>query len=183
MAFFDARRLAPEGALQADLCVVGAGAAGIALAREFIGTRYRVTVLESGGHHASHQTQRLYAGENVGLPSYALTYSRFRLFGGTTSRWAAQCRPLDPIDFQSRPGIAYSGWPFDHRGSIPRLLPRNHTPPVRGSSRARAARSAGTGPAAGRTRDSTLTSTPRSVQFRPRQAGRLSSRPGLTACS
>ena len=82
---------------------------------EFIGTRYRVAVLESGGLRYSGRVQRLYAGENAGLPSYALTYSRFRVFGGSTTRWPAQCRPLDPIDFQCRPGIADSGWPFDHR--------------------------------------------------------------------
>ena len=115
MTLRDARRFAPERPLQADLCIVGAGAAGIALAREFIGTRYRVAVLESGGLRYSGRVQRLYAGENAGLPSYALTYSRFRVFGGSTTRWPAQCRPLDPIDFQCRPGIADSGWPFDHR--------------------------------------------------------------------
>jgi choline dehydrogenase-like flavoprotein len=115
MTLVDARRFVPERPLQADLCIVGAGAAGIALAREFIGTRYRVAVLESGGLRYSGRVQRLYAGENVGVPSYALTYSRLRVFGGSTTRWAAQCRPLDPIDFEGRAGIADSGWPFDHR--------------------------------------------------------------------
>ena len=114
MAFLDARRLVLERPLQTDLCIVGAGAAGIALAREFIGTRSRVVVVESGGLRYSDRVQQLYAGENVGLPSYALTYSRFRVFGGSTTRWVAQCRPLDPIDFEPRPGIAHSGWPFDH---------------------------------------------------------------------
>jgi choline dehydrogenase-like flavoprotein len=114
MTLLDARRSVPERLMKTDLCIVGAGAAGIALACEFIGTRYRIAVLESGGLQYSDRVQQLYAGENVGLPSYALTYSRFRTFGGSTSRWAAQCRPLDPIDFQPRPGIAHSGWPFDH---------------------------------------------------------------------
>ena len=72
-------------------------------------------MLESSGLQPSRRVQRLYAGESAGQPSYALTYSRFRAFGGTTTRWAAQCRPLDPMDFEARPGIAYSGWPFDHR--------------------------------------------------------------------
>jgi choline dehydrogenase-like flavoprotein len=115
MTIVDARQFTPELPLQADLCIVGAGAAGIALAREFIGRRCRVVVLESGGLQYSRRVQRLYAGENVGLPNYALTYSRFRTFGGSTTRWQAQCRPLDPIDFEARPGIAYSGWPFDRR--------------------------------------------------------------------
>lgn len=115
MTLRDVRQSPPEGPLQADLCIVGAGAAGITLAREFIGTRWRVVVLESGGLRYSRRIQELYAGEHVGLPSHALTYSRFRTFGGCTTRWAAQCRPLDPLDFEPRPGIAHSGWPFDHR--------------------------------------------------------------------
>jgi choline dehydrogenase-like flavoprotein len=114
MPLFDARRSFPEQPIETDLCIVGAGAAGIALAREFMDTRCRVVVLESGGLQWSARVQRLYAGENVGLPSYALTYSRFRVFGGTTTQWAAQCRPLDSIDFEQRPGIPHSGWPFDH---------------------------------------------------------------------
>jgi choline dehydrogenase-like flavoprotein len=114
MTLLDVRRCVPERPLQTDLCIVGAGAAGIALAREFIGTATSVILLESGGLRYSRRVQRLAAGDNVGLPSYALTYSRFRAFGGSTIGWAAQCRPLDRIDFQSRPGIAYSGWPFDH---------------------------------------------------------------------
>ena len=42
---------APE-LLDADVCIVGAGAAGIAIAREFISTPYRVILLESGGYSA-----------------------------------------------------------------------------------------------------------------------------------
>ena len=32
----------------ADVCIVGSGAAGITLAREFIGTRFSVLMLEGG---------------------------------------------------------------------------------------------------------------------------------------
>jgi choline dehydrogenase-like flavoprotein len=115
MALLDAFRSAPEWRLVTDLCIVGAGAAGITLAREFIGSGCHAIVVESGGLNYSPRTQRLYAGENVGIPSYPLTYSRFRVFGGSTTRWFAQHRPLDPIDFERRPGISHSGWPFDHR--------------------------------------------------------------------
>ena len=103
MTLLDVRRCIPERPLQTDLCIVGAGAAGIALAREFIGTGTSVIILESGGLRYSRRVQRLAAGDNIGLPSYALTHSRFRAFGGSTIRWPAQCRPLDRIDFQSRP--------------------------------------------------------------------------------
>jgi choline dehydrogenase-like flavoprotein len=115
MTLLDLRRCVPEAPVQTDLCIAGAGAAGIALAREFLGTRCRVTLLESGGLRYSRRVQRLYAGEHAGQPSYALAYSRFRVFGGSTTRWAAQCRPLDALDFQVRPGIDPSGWPFERR--------------------------------------------------------------------
>jgi len=35
--------------ITADVCIVGAGAAGIALAKELLGTHFRVVVVESGG--------------------------------------------------------------------------------------------------------------------------------------
>ena len=47
--FVDARTLPDGTRLEADLCVIGAGAAGITLARELGGGTLRVAVLESGG--------------------------------------------------------------------------------------------------------------------------------------
>jgi choline dehydrogenase-like flavoprotein len=43
----------------------------------------------------------------------ALAAVRLRYFGGTTGHWAGFCRPLDPVDFEARPGPAPSGWPLD----------------------------------------------------------------------
>ena len=41
-----------------------------------------------------------------------LKSSRLRFFGGTTNHWGGYCRPLDPLDFEVRPWVAESGWPF-----------------------------------------------------------------------
>ena len=42
-----------DGAIvQADVCVIGAGAAGITLAKEFLGSNRTVLILESGGFEA-----------------------------------------------------------------------------------------------------------------------------------
>jgi choline dehydrogenase-like flavoprotein len=111
MTFHDTRTI-DAGKLSADICIVGAGAAGIALATELAGSGLQVLALESGGFAFRHRPQLLYLGANVGLPSHSLARSRFRLFGGSTTRWGRQCRPLDPIDFESRPGIEASGWPL-----------------------------------------------------------------------
>ena len=96
---------------EADICVIGAGAAGITLARAFIGTNTRVVVLESGGEEFEADTQDLYVGESVGLP-YDLDTTRLRFLGGTTNHWEGVCGPLDAIDFEARDWIPLSGWPF-----------------------------------------------------------------------
>ena len=113
MPIQDARRLSATE-IQADVAIVGAGAAGIALAREFANQSTRVVVLESGDFDHRHRTQFLYRGENVGRTNISTTFSRFRRFGGSTTRWGGQCRPLDPIDFEARPDMPLSGWPIDY---------------------------------------------------------------------
>ncbi len=71
-----------------------------------------VCLLESGGTELAWPTQDLYRGRNVGLPYYALDECQIRYLGGNTNAWGGWCRPLDPIDFESRPWVAHSGWPF-----------------------------------------------------------------------
>lgn len=110
--FIDARELPENHLVEADVCIVGAGAAGISMAREFIGTSKRVVVLESGGFEFDKRTQSLYRGENIGLPTFDVAENRLRYFGGTTNHWAGHCRPLDPIDFERRDWIPHSGWPI-----------------------------------------------------------------------
>ena len=61
----DANDLPDGTSLQADICIIGAGAAGIAMALRFIGDRRQVLVLESGGLKPERATQDLYAGTVV----------------------------------------------------------------------------------------------------------------------
>jgi choline dehydrogenase-like flavoprotein len=110
--FIDARSISKKTVINTDVCIVGAGAAGITLAREFIGQPFRVCLLESGGLEYDAETQSLYKGQNVGHPYYPLEAARMRYFGGTTNIWGGACRPLDGIDFEARAGVPYSGWPF-----------------------------------------------------------------------
>ena len=110
--FIDANTLDSGAVIQADICIIGAGAAGISLAREFIGSSLRVCILESGGFEYDDDTQTLFEGENIGFPYYDLKSLRLRFFGGTTNHWAGACRPLDAIDFEKRDWVPHSGWPF-----------------------------------------------------------------------
>lgn len=118
----DARTLAHGQTIDADICIVGAGIAGITLARELAGRQLRVCVLESGGFEAEGETQSLYQGENLGFPYYPLDTARGRQFGGSSNRWllelgrdriGARLRPLSRIDFEQRDWVPFSGWPFD----------------------------------------------------------------------
>jgi len=108
----DARALASGTILDADVCIVGAGAAGITLAREFAGAEFRVILLEGGGLTFEHRSQFLNRGQLAGHSSLPLDATHRRQFGGTTAVWFGRCRPLEALDFESRPWVPYSGWPF-----------------------------------------------------------------------
>lgn len=108
----DGRNLPDGEILEADVCIVGGGAAGIALAKEFIGADFKVSLFESGGYKHDHRTQLLYRAENHGRPYYDMEFTKQRYFGGATNKWYGRCRPLDAIDFDTRPWVKHSGWPF-----------------------------------------------------------------------
>lgn len=108
----DARTIDDGTELDYDLAVVGAGPAGIAIVDRLRTARLSIGLLESGGFDPELGTQRLYRGEIVGDPYFALDACRYRLFGGSSNRWGGWCRPLDPIDFERRDWIPGSGWPI-----------------------------------------------------------------------
>src|SRR3990172_1613000 len=114
----DFRESAVSNDLEADLCIVGGGAAGIAIAREFIGARLSVIVLESGGLEPEERVQELNRGENT-RGDFRLDESRFRLAGGTTLVWGGWCAPLDELDFEQRSWVPHSGWPISKRDLLP----------------------------------------------------------------
>lgn len=107
----DLRTVASGTTFDCDLCIIGAGAAGITIARQFLGGPHSVVLLESGGLTFEPETQALYDFENVGLPRIRDT--RYRYFGGTTNVWDGRCAQLSAIDFRARPWVAYSGWPIN----------------------------------------------------------------------
>ncbi len=107
----DINQFADGASLAADVCIIGAGAAGLMIAREFLATSTQVVLVESGGWTTRDETQDLYNGE-VTRPFRGLQAGRARVFGGTTTLWGGQCIPLDPIDFEARPWVEFSGWPI-----------------------------------------------------------------------
>ena len=118
----DAQKDAIGHDIETDICIVGGGTAGIVLAREFIGRPTRICLLESGGLTPEPATQSLTIGDNIGQPYFPLDTARPRVFGGSGTRWnipigderfGVRVRPLDPIDFEQRDWVPFSGWPFD----------------------------------------------------------------------
>lgn len=109
--FVDGRSVPSGSSVEADVCVIGGGAAGIALARELTGTGPKVVVLESGAFEYEQATQSLYDGASTGIPM-SPSVSRLRYLGGSTNHWGGWCRPLDPLDFRVRAWVPNSGWPL-----------------------------------------------------------------------
>lgn len=108
----DLRAVADPVDLAADVCIAGAGAAGITLARRLAALGIDVCLLEGGGFDYEADTQALCAGANLGMPYYALEEARLRFFGGTTNIWGGRCALMDAIDFETRPWVPHSGWPI-----------------------------------------------------------------------
>lgn len=108
----DARNLENNSLIEGDICIVGAGAAGISMALEWINTPYKVILLEGGGFEYDEQVQELYAGKTTGQRYFPLKSIRLHYFGGTTGHWAGWCAEFDEIDFKKRDWIPQSGWPI-----------------------------------------------------------------------
>lgn len=112
MAIMDVGRLTDGSEIHADLCIVGAGAAGITLAMEFANSNTQVCVLESGGYRPDPAIQGLYDLESVGYPMRADFISRARQFGGSCNLWAGRNMRMSMIDFEQREWVPNSGWPL-----------------------------------------------------------------------
>ena len=79
----DAQDLAGGQEVEVDLCIVGAGPAGVSVARELIGSSARVWLLDSGGTLSAAELRRLACDAGItplvlGGPSEVLDYGRTR---------------------------------------------------------------------------------------------------------
>ena len=109
----DARTVPTGQQFTFDLCIVGAGPAGITIAQRLAQAGLRIALLEGGGTRLSVADQAMFRGENAGHPTWPLHTSRFRVFGGAGVRWGGMSRPLDALDFTERPWIGGDAWPLE----------------------------------------------------------------------
>ncbi len=111
----EARHLEARGGLSADICIVGAGPAGLTLATTLAATGKSIIMVESGSWSTPEQLQRLNRGPTIGVPYTGLEGTRYRGIGGTAQRWntivggatGAKLVPLDPVDLER------AEWPFE----------------------------------------------------------------------
>ncbi len=121
--FIDAQNLDNGTRLEAEVCIVGAGAAGITLALQLADAGKDVLLLESGGFQYEQPTQKLYGGRSHGAvldsSEKYLTRSRLRRFGGSTNHWNGWCAPLDSDDFEKLTWSEHKGWPISREDLDP----------------------------------------------------------------
>lgn len=116
--------MAAQELIETDVCVIGAGPAGIAFARGLVGSDVRVDVLESGQLGPDAAADDLARGRTVSryLAPGSIAHGRHRQFGGTANLWIYHSQPLDgrtyarslppqPMDFEPSAARDHA-WPF-----------------------------------------------------------------------
>jgi choline dehydrogenase-like flavoprotein len=103
------------------VCIIGGGPAGLSIARHLDGSAHRVVVLERG--HGPGKPLGVRSGDvAIGRSDLAPPPTPPPRFGGAANEWivrlpwhrrGVRMLPLSPIDFEARPWLPHSGWPFD----------------------------------------------------------------------
>jgi choline dehydrogenase-like flavoprotein len=107
----DLEEVSPGQPFSSEVCIVGGGVAGIILAHRLAESGIDVHLLEAGGLELEERSQELYQASLVGRAFGGLTAGRFRVFGGSSTRWAAQLLPYPPETLLPRPAVGDLGWP------------------------------------------------------------------------
>lgn len=101
--------------IHADVAVVGAGPAGMALALSLARSGLEVAVLESGLDGRDLRTQALSAASSQEPESHvSMDTATERRLGGTSWIWGGRCVDFDPADFEEKPAWEVPGWPISH---------------------------------------------------------------------
>lgn len=114
MSIVDFRQMGANAVLETDVCVIGSGPAGIGICDQFVDSKIRVLLLESGGFARDARYEALNRIHSVGAQRESHELVRMRGFGGTSALWTGRCGVFDEIDYLRRPWLEVSGWPISH---------------------------------------------------------------------
>ncbi|OUR99171.1 choline dehydrogenase [Gammaproteobacteria bacterium 42_54_T18] len=111
----DGKTLKGGSVIDADVCIIGGGVAGIVTARELLKNVGNIVLIESGGENYSPESQELYSPSKPHNSLYPdPSHTRLRFLGGASNHWENNTSPFDPIDFEKRNWIKNSGWPISY---------------------------------------------------------------------
>jgi len=104
-----------------DICVVGAGIAGLTLVSALRQSGLKVLMLEGGGLLHEPRSQSLFESEMdfAGEVNIGVGNGRFRVFGGSGTRWDGVLIPLATHELSSRTTINGIGWPINNAELAP----------------------------------------------------------------
>lgn len=108
-----ASELPDRSVLFAPVTVIGAGAAGIAIALALAERGVEVNLIESGHESFDERVQAL-ADTDGNDPDVHPPMSECtrRQIGGTSAIWGGRVVPFDEVDFDERPHVPHSRWPI-----------------------------------------------------------------------
>ncbi len=96
--------------VQCDICIVGAGAAGIYLSTRLAAKNLNVVLLEAGGQNCTDATTVFGAGAAYDADPYpGATLGRYFGLGGTTSNWGGTLVPHTKYDLRN-PVKGFDAW-------------------------------------------------------------------------
>jgi hypothetical protein len=116
---------APNAPVETDVCILGAGPVGLALACTLASQGKTVSLVDAGGATAQiasqapdvHFDRRPYRGATIG---------RALGLGGTSTLWGGQLLPVRTADMLARPQIQAGAWPIGYHDVEPYFTQVQH---------------------------------------------------------
>ena len=99
---------------QWDICIVGSGVIGLAIASHLLDhSKCRILLVEEGGLADTENDSAVPAELSAGDVASGVAGGRAKGFGGSSRRWGGQALPFSALDLAPRPGIdPAAGWPI-----------------------------------------------------------------------